>query len=149
MSPRRPLRRALVAVAVLAALATVVVPGGGASGATRSHDFPDVPPSNPFHDDISWLVDEGFEFAVGPGPAFLVPALGLGALAGALLLNLLHPPNPGFVLRPGGLQVAKSRFDRGVRHGNPHRGAQCAPDSIESERPRPAHGPEGCSRRPT
>jgi hypothetical protein len=61
-APRRRRHTAKVVV-VLALLAGLLIGGGGASFA--NHQFPDVPTSHPFHDDIVWLVSnditEGYD----------------------------------------------------------------------------------------
>jgi hypothetical protein len=55
----------------LVALLVALTPATGSSeaptGSDRSHDFPDVPTSNPFHTEISWMVDEGFMAGFGDG----------------------------------------------------------------------------------
>ena len=51
---RRWPTRALAAVALVAVGAMV-----GATTALATHSFSDVPPTNPFHDDIGWLADNG------------------------------------------------------------------------------------------
>jgi hypothetical protein len=50
--PVRRLRRGGLAIGVAIGLLI-----GGAGMAAASHDFPDVPNTNPFHDDIAWLAD--------------------------------------------------------------------------------------------
>jgi hypothetical protein len=55
-NPQPAARRNRV-LAGLAAIAVLTV--GLASSSFATHDFPDVPASNPFHDDISWLADAG------------------------------------------------------------------------------------------
>jgi hypothetical protein len=59
---RRRTTRALVAAAVAGGL---VLGAGGASWA--NHDFPDVPASNPFHSQISWMADAGITGGFGDG----------------------------------------------------------------------------------
>lgn len=61
-SPQRLTRRVWLALLVTAAL--VGVP---ASAAVAAHDFDDVAASHPFHEEISWLVDEGVAGGFGDG----------------------------------------------------------------------------------
>jgi hypothetical protein len=53
-STRRSARRGGAAVVAIVLLAL----GGTTSAVFADHDFNDVPASSPFHDDISWMVDE-------------------------------------------------------------------------------------------
>jgi hypothetical protein len=59
---RRPLLAVAFAMAVLAVIVpTVSGPANAAeTGSGRTHDFPDVADDNPFHESISWMVDQGF-----------------------------------------------------------------------------------------
>src|SRR5262245_45632999 len=61
----RPRSRVLLAGMAVILLAGLVLNGGSPVGAAakanaRSHDFPDVDDTNPFHDDIGWMVEHGF-----------------------------------------------------------------------------------------
>ena len=59
-NPKR--RRALVAASVTGALVI-----GSAGGVLASHQFSDVPDTNPFHDDIDWMADAGITGGFGDG----------------------------------------------------------------------------------
>ncbi len=60
MHVRCPARSAITAVvALLATVAVAVGPAPGPSPAGAADRFPDVIDTNPFHDDIDWLVDHG------------------------------------------------------------------------------------------
>lgn len=58
VTPEAPARRRLGRGGVAIALVVGLILGS-ASMATASHSFPDVPDSNPFHDDIDWMADVG------------------------------------------------------------------------------------------
>jgi len=61
----RPRSRFLLALTAVALLAGLLLNGGApvdaaSKSSARTHDFADVDDSNPFHEDISWMVDQGF-----------------------------------------------------------------------------------------
>jgi hypothetical protein len=60
---RRPLRASGSLIAVVAVAVALLLPGF----ALASHQFPDVPASNPFHEDIDWLADYGITTGFGDG----------------------------------------------------------------------------------
>jgi len=59
-------RKHLYLLAVIVTVAALLVP----AGAWASHRFNDVPDSNTFHDDISWLADAGVTLGCGDGTSF-------------------------------------------------------------------------------
>lgn len=59
-------RRRLGRMGVIAGVAATLLVGG-AGGALASHQFDDVPDTNPFHDDIGWLSDNGITSGFGDG----------------------------------------------------------------------------------
>ena len=61
--PRRG--RRIAAAVVGAFVAGALSAGGGAVWA--AHQFPDVPPTSPFHGDVDWLVDNGITSGYGDG----------------------------------------------------------------------------------
>lgn len=84
---RRMFFGAMVVVAVLTASATVVL---------ASHQFPDVPNSNPFHDEISAMADAGITTGYGNGnfgPTDNVTRQAMAAFLGRGLSRVAHDEN--------------------------------------------------------
>lgn len=75
----RPGTKILLAVAAIGGL---LVGAGGATWAT--HDFDDVPTSNPFHDEISWMVDVGITGGFSDGTYRPGSAVTRGSMAAFL-----------------------------------------------------------------
>lgn len=87
---------AVVVLAGLLALATLVVGGGGA--AAQAGPFPDVPADHPFAADIAWLVEEGL--ADGHPDGTFRPAEPITRQTAAAMLQRLA--EPGADLAPDG-----------------------------------------------
>ena len=99
---RRWVPRALTAVALVAVGALV-----GATTALATHSFSDVPPTNPFHDDIAWLAENGI--ADGYADGTFHPGDPLSRQAAAAMLRRVAGADPAVppVATAGSLDVQR------------------------------------------
>ena len=116
------------ATAPIAALAITVL---GTGLVFASHQFPDVPNSNQFHDDIAWLVDSGIANGYTNGNFGPRDSVSRQAMAHFLHeYNEAFPPEPG----PAGPQARLARSG-----GPPGPAGPVGPDGPVG----PADGPVG------
>ena len=94
--------RALTAVALVAVGALV-----GATTALATHSFSDVPPTNPFHEDIGWLADNGISSGYQDGT--FQPDAPLSRQAAAAMFRRVAGADPSVdpVVAAGSLDVQR------------------------------------------
>lgn len=120
--------KVLVAVALVAVGALV-----GSSVAVASHQFSDVPDTNPFHDDIGWAAENGIVNGYGNGT--YGPGNGVTRQAMAAMLRRLAGAAPGVdpVVTADGIEVFREGGDDTVITATSSLSAQeVATVSVES-----------------
>jgi hypothetical protein len=91
----RTRRLAVVALVTSLFVAATPAPSGGAGTPTPwAHDFPDVVDSNPFHDEISWMVEQGYIAGYADGTFRPATAMSRQATVQMLWEMSGSPPGP-------------------------------------------------------